>query len=280
VESRPPSRRTPEDVPVPKRNPAPEAAPRVAVPLLVLAASLACGAVHAADPPAAGASASAIDPKALDALKTMGEHMRRMKSFEVHADTTIDEVDDDGQKLQFTGTVDFKVRRPNGLRAEIDSDRQQRTFYYDGKTLTQYAPRMGYYASVSAPPTLRELADVLQNKYGLSLPLTDLFRWGEDQDDGSSLTAAAFIGPSKIGGTECGHFAYRQPDVDWQVWIARESKLPCKLVITTLDEPAQPQYAAVFMWKPNVALDEKTFTFEQPKSAHRIEIAVVDSSGH
>jgi hypothetical protein len=250
------------------------------VPLLVLAAGFALGGAQAADePPAAAADKSAVDPKVLDALKTMGESMRKMKSFTVHADTTIDEVADDGQKLQFTGTVDYKVRRPNGLRAEIDSDRQQRTFYYDGKMLTQYAPRMGYYASVTAPPTLHELADVLENKYGLSLPLTDLFRWGEDGDDGSGLTGAAFVGPSKIGGTECGHFAFRQPDVDWQLWIARESKLPCKLVITTLDEPSQPQYTAVFTWKPNVALDDKTFTFEQPKTAHKIELAVVDPSG-
>jgi hypothetical protein len=262
---------------VPNPNRSFESPHRVALPLLVLVASLACGTVHAADPPAAAAE-PAVDPKALDALSTMGAHLRELKSFAVHADTTIDEVGDDGQKLQFGGTVDFKVRRPNGLVAEIDSDRQQRTFYYDGKTLTQYAPRMDYYASVSAPPTLGELADVLQNKYGISLPLTDLFRWGEDKDDGSGLTAAAFIGPAKIGGTECGHFAYRQPDVDWQVWIGRESKLPCKLVITTLDEPQQPQYVAVFTWKPNVALDDKAFVFEPPKTAHRIDIAVADAS--
>jgi hypothetical protein len=265
---------------VPEQNRSPETSRRLAAPLVILAASLGCGALHAADPPAPAAADPAIDPKALDALNTMGKHLRELKSFELHADTTIDEVGDDGQKLQFGGTVDFKVRRPNGLVAEINSDRQQRTFYYDGKTLTQYAPRMGYYASVSAPATLRELADVLQNKYGISLPLNDLFRWGEGEDDAAGLTGAAFVGPAKIGGTECGHFAYRQPDVDWQVWIARESKLPCKLVITTLDEAAQPQYAAVFTWKPNVALGDKTFTFEQPKSAHKIEIAVVDDSGH
>ena len=255
---------------------------RRVAPLLVLAASLGCGALHAADPspapPAGAADASALDPQALDALNVMGRHLRELKSFEVHADTTIDEVGDDGQKLQFGGTVDYKVKRPDRLRAEIDSDRQQRTFYFDGKTLTQYAPRMGYYASVPAPATLRDLAGILQGKYGVTLPLTDLFRWGEEKDDSAGLTGAAFIGPAKIGGTECGHYAFRQPDADWQVWIAQASNLPCKLVITTLDEPQQPQYAAVFTWKPNVAFDDKTFVFEPPKTAHRIEIATVADS--
>ncbi len=249
---------------------------RLALPL-ALAAGLALAPALAADPPTDNA-APAIDPKALDALNTMGKHLRELKSFEVHADTTIDEIDDDGQKLQFGGTVDYKVKRPDRLRAEIDSDRQQRTFYYDGKTLTQYAPRMGYYATVPAPASLRELAGVLRDKYSLSLPLTDLFRWGEEKDDGAGLTGAAFIGPAKIAGAECGHYAYRQGDADWQVWISQASNLPCKLVITTLDEPQQPQYVAVFTWKPNVALDNATFTFSPPKTAHKIDIAVAASS--
>lgn len=251
-------------------------AQRLALPI-ALAAGFALAPARAADPPAE-AAAPAVDPRALDALNAMGKHLRELKSFEVHADTTIDEIDADGQKLQFGGTVDYKVKRPDRLRAEIDSDRQQRTFYYDGTTLTQYAPRMGYYATVPAPASLRELAGVLRDKYSLSLPLADLFRWGEEKDDGAGLTGAAFIGPAKIGGTECGHYAYRQADADWQVWIARASNLPCKLVITTLDEPQQPQYVAVFAWKPNVAFDDGTFAFEPPKTAHKIEIAVADSA--
>ena len=247
------------------------------LPLLVLLAGIASASAYAADAPQ---TASAIDPKALDALKSMGAHLRELKSFTMHADTTIDEVAEDGQKLQFGGTVDFKVRRPDRLRAEVDSDRRQRSYYYDGKTLTQYSPRMGYYASVSAPPTLRELVDVLQQKYDLTLPLTDLFRWGTDANDGSGLTAAAFIGPSTINNVECEHYALRQSDADWQVWIAHDSQLPCKLVITTIEEESQPQYEAQFTWHPNTALDDKTFVFNAPKDAHKIEIAVVDASGN
>lgn len=245
---------------------------------ILLASGLAAVAAYAADPPPVGETPK-VDPKALDALKTMGTHLRDMQSFTVHADTTIDDVAEDGQKLQFGGTVEYQVRRPDRMRAEINSDRRQRTYYYDGKTLTQYSPRMGYYASVSAPPTLNKLADVLKDKYDISLPLTDLFRWGTDPDDGSGLTEAEFVGPSKIAGATCDHYAFRQTDVDWQVWIAQETNLPCKLVITTTDEPEQPQYVAVFTWHPNVKLDDKTFVFEQPKTARKIEIAVVDTSG-
>jgi hypothetical protein len=248
------------------------------MPGVVLVAAIAATSAYAADAPPS--ATPAVDPKAMDALKSMGTHLRELKSFTLHADTTIDEVDDAGQKLQFGGTVDFKVRRPDRLRADVNSDRRQRSYYYDGKTLTQYSPRMGYYATVDAPPTLRELADVLQQRYDLSLPLTDLFRWGTDNDSGSGITAAAFIGPSTIDKIECEHYAFRQNDADWQVWIGHDSQLPCKLVITTTEEESQPQYEAQFTWHPNTAFDDKTFVFDKPKTAHKIEIAVVDASGN
>lgn len=250
---------------------------RSLLPGLAITTCVAICSAYAADAPPPSAE-PALDPKALDALKSMGTHLRELKSFSVHADTTIDEVTDEGEKLQFGGTVDFRVRRPDRLRADIDSDRRNRTYYYDGKTLTQYSPRMGYYASVSAPPTLGDLAQALKNKYGISLPLTDLFRWGVDEDSGSGLTGAAVIGPATIGSVQCDHYAFRQSDVDWQVWIAHESQLPCKLVITTTEEPTRPQYTAQFKWDPKAKFDDKTFVFDKPKAAHKIEFAVVDAS--
>jgi hypothetical protein len=122
-------------------------------------------------------SASDIDVKAIDALKAMGAQLRALKAFVLRSETTIDEVLDNGQKVQFGGTVDYRVRKPNGLRAEINSDRKRRQFFYDGKTLTQYGPITGYYASVAAPPTITELLQVLDQKYDLNLPLADLFLW-------------------------------------------------------------------------------------------------------
>ena len=59
----------------------------------------------------------------------MGAYLRTLKAFALRSETTIDEVLDNGQKVQFGGTVDYLVRKPNGLRAEIVSDRRHRQFY-------------------------------------------------------------------------------------------------------------------------------------------------------
>ena len=232
------------------------------------------GNAFAQQPKPQSAPASDIDAKAIDALKSMGAYLRTLKAFGLRSETTTDEVLDNGQKVQFGGTVDYLVRKPNGMRAEVVSDRKQRQYFYDGKTVTVYGPTNRYYASAAAPPTITELLQVLDQKYDVDLPLADLFLWGTDKDGMDDIKSAINIGPSRIGGVDCDHYVFRQADVDWQIWIERgKTPLPRKLVITTTSEPTQPQYVAVLKWDLNPKLNDKTFTFVPPKGAQRIVLA-------
>jgi hypothetical protein len=233
------------------------------------------GAAFAQQPATAPTPSPAIqrDAKAIEALTSMGKYLRSLKAFSLHADTAIDEVLTTGQKIQFSGSLDYTVEFPNRLRAEVRSDRRTRDYIYDGKAFTQYSPRMNYYATVAAPGTLTELVQVANQKYGLPLPLADLFLWGTDKAGVDDITSAAYFGPARIGGKECGHYAYRQSDVDWQIWIERGARpLPRKLVITTTEEPAQPQYSATLSWELGVKTPPAAFTYTPPKGAHRIEL--------
>ncbi|MGB0010137.1 MAG: DUF2092 domain-containing protein [Candidatus Sulfotelmatobacter sp.] len=121
---------------------------------------------------------SAIDPDAMDALNKMGSYLRTLKSFQVTADVATDNVLDDGQTLQFSTKVDLVAVRPNRLRAEIIGDDEHRFLFFDGKNFTIFGQVVNYYATVPAPPTLAELNDRLSEKYGIELPLVDLFQWG------------------------------------------------------------------------------------------------------
>jgi hypothetical protein len=219
------------------------------------------------------AAAAALDPEAVKALDRMGTYLRTLTAFQIASDTTLDEVLEDGQQIEYGGHVDMIVQRPNRFRAELTSDRQQRFFFYDGKSFTLWARRVNFYATVPAPPTLAELGDRLQAKYGIEMPLTDLFYWGSDGSDDRALNAAADIGASQIQGVSCEHYAYRQADVDWQVWIQQGSyPLPRKLVITTTSEAARPQYTSVMTWNLAPSFNDAAFTFDPPAEAHKITL--------
>ena len=184
--------------------------------LPVAAQSTASTKTGSANPTAASA---AVDPKAVAALEKMGTYLRTLKQFSVHGDSTFDLVVDNGQKLQFPGTIDYRVRAPNALAIDLKTDRKDRQLFYDGKQLTVYGAKTGYYATVDAPPTTRELLAILEDDYGIELPLVDLFLWGTDKASTSALSWATYVGPARINGTATDHYAFRQEGVDWQVWI-------------------------------------------------------------
>jgi hypothetical protein len=223
---------------------------------------------------AAAATANVINPDAIEALKNMGRYLRTLKSFAVRAESTTDEVLDSGQKIQFGSTVNLKARLPDRLRMDVKSDVKERELYYDGKTVTQYAPRLKYYAAVPAPGTIRESLVAAASKYDLSLPLADLFFWATDASSLDDIKSGIYLGPVTIGGLECDHYAFRQEGVDWQIWIrSGKTPLPCKLLVTTVDVPEQPQHATTLHWDVTTAIDDKTFTFVPPKGAQKIKFA-------
>jgi hypothetical protein len=247
---------------------------RLGAAALLLAGGI--GVATAQQPAPAAAPAPVREAKAIEALTAMGKYLRSLKSYAVHAETNIDEILDNGQKIQFAGAVDYRVQMPSRMRVEVRSDRKTRDVVYDGKTITQYAPRMGYYGSVAAPATIAEALTMVDQKYGVEIPLADLFFWGTDKSGIEDIKQAAYIGPAKIGGKSCDQYAYRQEGVDWQVWIqAGKQPLPCKLVITTTSEAAQPQYAAVLKWDLAPKFGDTTFKFTPPKGAGKIELAPV-----
>ncbi len=223
---------------------------------------------------APSATGPAIEPEAMAALNSMGSYLRTLKAFQVRAVTTTDEVLDDGQKVQFAGVTDLLTRVPNGLRAEVVSDRQHRTYLYDGKSFTLFAQRVGYYATVPAPPTLAELADRLDEKYGIEVPLADLFRWGGPRSSAADIKAAGDIGPGVVEGTTCEHYVFRQPGLDWQIWIQQgDYPLPRKLVLTTLTDEARPQHTSVYTWNLAPSFNDAAFTFDPPSGAQKIVFA-------
>lgn len=218
----------------------------------------------------------AVEPEAIGALEKMGAFLREQQSFTVHTTMETDQVLQSGQKVQLPSTGDLRVRRPDHLRADVTSDRRQRQLFYDGKTFTMYGQRVGYYATVPAPPTIGELAEEIEERYGIELPLVDLFYWGTDKASLAQIKGAIYVGPSKVGGVDTDHYAFRQPGLDWQIWIERGARpLPRKLVLTSTDDPARPEYSVAMAWDLSVKHDDSLFTFVPPKDSEQIALAEI-----
>ncbi|MFL6761505.1 MAG: DUF2092 domain-containing protein [Sphingomicrobium sp.] len=222
-----------------------------------------------------------IEDEAVDALRQMSAYLMKANTLQVTSLGSLDAVTNNGQRIQLDGTTTYKIRRP-GFVIDYRSDIKNRRFIYDGKTFTVYSPTLGYYASAPAPGTNREVLDTIYNKFGISLPLEDLFRWADPSNAErlQALQSAYDVGTATIDGVETDHYAFREGDVDWEVWIQQgDQPLPRKLVIVDRNDPAKPTFIARLSWQVNPVLSDADFTFVPDANAKRIQLANYKGSG-
>lgn len=226
-------------------------------------------------PPTAAASqpANAVNPGALQALKDLGTHVQTLKSFQVTSHVSGERVLMDGQKLQHTASATLYVTRPDKLRVRMVSARSERELIYDGKTLTLYTPAQKSYSTVAFSGTIGQLIEALQTRFGVEVPLSDLFVWGTPAAPVGSIESAMNAGQDLIEGGLYDHYAFRQGPLDWQIWVSTGSKpLPRKVVITNRTDDARPQSVSMIDWNLKPAFKDSTFNFVPPKGVTKAEI--------
>ena len=222
-----------------------------------------------------------VDADAVAALGLISSYLTSLKTAQIKSNGSLDVVTKDGQRIQLDGVTNYKLRKPAGFVIDYDSDIKKRRFYYDGKQFTVYAPTTGFYSTVPAPATNKETLAEIYKKRGIKLPLEDLFRWSDPnghRDD--ALKSAYQVGTATIDGVPTDHYAYREADSDWEVWIQQGAQpLPRKLVIVDRTDPARPTFIARLDWKVNPALAASDFTFTPNADAKRIPMATYIDSG-
>jgi len=244
--------------------------------LLAMSLAAASASAQTAPPGAAKPAANAVDPAAIQALKDMGTYLLTLTRFEVSTELTGENVLADGQKLQHTATADLDVQRPNKIRVLMKSARNERQLTYDGKTVSLYTPAQKVYGTLELGGTIGDLIERLESKYGMQIPLDDLFRFGTPAADFSKIESAMNAGQDFVDGDLCDHYAYRSGKVDWQIWIMAGGKpLPRKIVITDRADEARPQSVQMIDWNLKPTFKDAVFKFTPPKGSTKIDIVEV-----
>ena len=82
------------------------------------------------------------------------------------------------------------------------------------------------------------------------------------------------VGTATIDGVETNHYAFREPSVDWEVWIQQgDQPFPRKLVIVDRTDAAHPTFIARLDWQVNPTFTDSDFTFVPDADAKRIQLA-------
>ena len=222
-----------------------------------------------------------MDQDAIALLRHATDYLSSMKQLRVDTDTTIEVVLPNGQKLQYGHRVVVTVQRPNKMRAERVGELINQTFYYDGKTLEREPSRPEVLRDGRRRrPRSRRCSTSRATSSTSSRPVSDLIYRDAFERLTQGLTSAFVVGKAVVGGVPCDHLAFRNAEVDWQIWIEEGAKpLPRKFVVTSKQMPESPQFVVVMSkWDAAPKLTDATFRFVPPKGSRRIDFTPTAST--
>lgn len=227
--------------------------------------------VHAQAPTAAQ---PALDTAVADALRRMSTTLAAAPSLTVQF-TSLREVarPDSDQLVTLSATVAVGMRRPGELAALVGSDRGSFRLWYDGATATLLSLNAQAYARAAVPGDLEDLFEALEERLGVEIPLRDLLARDPFAVLTGIPTTGSYIGRSVVNSALCDHYALRNSEVDWQVWIAVGNRpLPCRLVIADRSAAGAPRSVLEFQnWNLAPALPSNTFNFVAPAGAQEVQ---------
>jgi len=243
--------------------------------LLALTAPVLAGAQPS--PPVSPPLPPGVEVRADQELRKMGAFLAKLPRFALEAEETFDEIAAGEPKSELTNVRRAAVVRPDRLAADATGDTLNRASWYDGKTLSMLDKEHNTYATVDAPASIDATLDMLEDKYGVVLPLADLVNSDPYKVLIAGVTYGRYLGLHLAAGVPCHHLVFAQDTIEWQIWIdAGEQPLPRKLVITYVLEEGEPQYSATIRrWNLDPAFPEGLFTFEAPDGARKIDAAAM-----
>jgi len=207
-------------------------------------------------------------------LKAMSDFLGAQKTLSVGFDTVFEVVTPTDQKLGLASSGTATLARPDKIRVARSGGFADFEILYDGKALTLLGKNANLYMQVSAPGTVDQLIDTLQDKYNRPLPGADLLMTNSYDELMQDVYDSKDLGSGVINGVECDTLAFRKNDLDWQIWIAQgERPYPCRFVVTSKLANGDPQYTIQFRdWKfgSDVAADD--FAFKNASNAKQVEL--------
>jgi hypothetical protein len=231
---------------------------------LVLAASLGL---------ASGARADEADAKRL--MKAMSDYMAKQTTVSFGFDSSLEIVTKDQQKLMLASSGTVNLRRPDKIRAMRDGGFAEVEMVFDGRTLTVVNKDANEYAQADVPGTLDNLIDELREKFHKPVPGADLLTSDLYDQLMPLVTDIKDLGTGVVGGTKCDHLAFRNQEVDWQIWIAQgDQPYPCRYVITAKQVDQAPQYTVqVRDWKTGGDITASDYQFKNVMNARKVDVS-------
>ncbi len=223
----------------------------------------------------AAQTAPQLEPKAMDLLHAMSNSLTAAKSMAFTAVVTYESPSSLGPSLAYETSSEVLLQRPDKLRVVTLGDGPAAEYYYDGKTLTAFAPAENLVAVAPAPPTIDAMLKGAFDNAAIYFPFADVVGADPFGNIADGLKKAFYIGQSKVvGGTTTEMIAVADDDMFMQIWIGADDKLPRRMRAVFKGDPLQLRHDVQFSnWKLDPVVAAEAFASVNAANARKIAFA-------
>ncbi|MFM0334565.1 DUF2092 domain-containing protein [Paraburkholderia strydomiana] len=221
-----------------------------------------------------------LEPRAIDILKAASARLAAARTMSFTAVVSYESPSRLGPPLVYSTQSEVTMQRPDRLRIITLGDGPRSEFYYDGKTMTAFAPAEKLVAVADAPPTIDAALQLAYDSGAIYFPFTDVIVADPYKDIADGLTNAFYIGQSVVvGGTTTDMVAYVTGDVFVQIWIGTQDKLPRRIYAVYLNDRTRLRHVLELSnWDVDVTIPANAFDSADAAGAARIAFARPDAT--
>jgi hypothetical protein len=222
-------------------------------------------------------SGKRIDPQALQILKRMSTTLGSAKAFTFHSRSVIEIPIRTGQFITMFSSTDVALKRPDKIRARLRGEAPHFDFYFDGTTVSAFAPKDKVHSIMKAPPTIDTMLPELQQETGIRFVSAPLLFTDPYEVLTRRLISGVVVGSAAVNGIPCDHLAFRSPGVNWEIWVETGKRaLPWRLAVTFTDRANFPRTLVEFTrWNLHPWLNDRHFVFSKPTGGREIPFVAV-----
>lgn len=216
-----------------------------------------------------------LEAKVMDVLRAMSSAITASSSMAFTAVATYESPSVVGPPLAFTTASEVLMQRPNKLRVITSGEGTATEYYFDGKTLTAFAPSENLVAVAPAPPTIDAMLEMAFKDAAIYFPFADVLGTDPFRNITEGLTKAFYVGPSTaVGGTATDVIAVISDEVFMQIWLGAEDRLPRRLRATYRGDPLLLRHQVdLSNWKLDPVVAVEAFASVDAANAKRIPFA-------
>jgi hypothetical protein len=197
----------------------------------------------------------------LASAKTMRFEIRNLRPMKVAG----------GDWITLVGAETVMREGKDKLFVETGGDLYPFRFYFDGKTVTAFAPKDNVYARKDAPGTIDEVLDRAAKKGEVAFAFADLVSSDPYASMTKGIQSAIVVGTSTIDGVETQHLAVHGKEMDWEIWIGTKDRLPRMVTLTDVGDARKPTQTLLLSdWALVESLPADAFRLDAPADAIQV----------